>query len=49
MELLVDLNREQKITILVVTHEPQMVEYADRTVHFLDGRIASDIRGKEAA
>jgi ABC-type lipoprotein export system ATPase subunit len=49
MELLVDLNREQKITILVVTHEPQMVEYADRIVHFLDGRIASDIRGKEAA
>lgn len=49
MELLVDLNREQKITILMVTHEPEMVEYARRVVHFLDGRIASDSRAQEAA
>jgi len=49
MELLVDLNRAQGITILMVTHEPEMVAYADRVVHFLDGRIASDVRNKEAA
>ncbi len=49
MGLLVDLNRAQKITILMVTHEPEMVEYADRVVHFVDGRIESDTRGKEAA
>jgi putative ABC transport system ATP-binding protein len=49
MELLVDLNKAQKITILMVTHEPEMVEYADRIVHFLDGRIASDSRAQEAA
>ncbi|HUU24048.1 MAG TPA: ABC transporter ATP-binding protein [Methyloceanibacter sp.] len=49
MGLLVDLNRSQKITILMVTHEPEMVEYADRVVHFVDGRIESDTRGKEAA
>lgn len=49
MELLVALNREQKITILVVTHEPQMVEYANRIIHFLDGRIASDTSSKKAA
>jgi len=49
MGLLVDLNRAQKITILMVTHEPEMVEYADRIVHFVDGRIESDTRGKEAA
>ncbi|ODS02692.1 macrolide ABC transporter ATP-binding protein [Methyloceanibacter marginalis] len=49
MELLVGLNREQGITILMVTHEPEMVEYAGRVVHFLDGRIASDSRAQEAA
>ena len=49
MDLLVGLNREQKITILMVTHEPDMAEYAGRLVHFLDGRIESDTRNKEAA
>ena len=49
MELLVGLNRDQKITVLMVTHEPEMVAYAGRVVHFLDGRIARDSRSKEAA
>jgi len=42
MELLVALNRERNLTIVMVTHEPDMAEYAGRTVHFLDGLIASD-------
>ena len=49
MQLLVGLNCEQGITILMVTHEPEMVEYAGRVVHFLDGRIASDSHTQEAA
>lgn len=49
MELLVDLNRSQNITVLMVTHEPEMVAYASRVVHFLDGRIASDSRVQVAA
>jgi putative ABC transport system ATP-binding protein len=49
MNLLVGLNREQKITILMVTHESDMAAYADRIVHFVDGRIASDVPNKEAA
>ncbi len=49
MELLVDLNRSQNITILMVSHEPEMVAYADRVVHFVDGKIESDIRNQEAA
>jgi ABC-type lipoprotein export system ATPase subunit len=49
MGFLIDLNRTQEINILMVTHEPEMVEYADRIVHFLDGRIASDSHGQEAA
>ena len=42
MELLRGLNREQGITILMVTHEPEMAEYAQRIVHFVDGRVDSD-------
>jgi ABC-type lipoprotein export system ATPase subunit len=49
MNLMVGLNREQKITILMVTHESDMAAYADRIIHFLDGRIASDVPNKEAA
>jgi ABC-type lipoprotein export system ATPase subunit len=49
MDLLVGLNREQNITIVMVTHEPDMAAYADRVIHFLDGRIARDVPSKEAA
>lgn len=39
MELLSAFNHEQGITIVMVTHEAQMAAYAQRIVHFLDGRI----------
>jgi putative ABC transport system ATP-binding protein len=39
MELLSAFNREQGITIVMVTHEAEMAAYAQRIVHFLDGRI----------
>ena len=42
MELLSVLNRERGITVLMVTHEPDMAEYARRTVRFVDGLIAED-------
>jgi len=42
MELLAALNRDQGITILMVTHEPDMAAYARRVVQFHDGRIRSD-------
>src|SRR4030095_10297989 len=42
MDLLVALNVELGITILMVTHEPDMAAYARRLVHFVDGRIESD-------
>ena len=42
MELLADLNKSDKITIVLVTHEPDMVAYARRCVHCIDGMIASD-------
>ncbi|AFL72811.1 ABC transporter ATP-binding protein [Thiocystis violascens] len=40
MELLTGLNRDQGITVLMVTHEAEMAAYAHRVIHFLDGRIA---------
>jgi putative ABC transport system ATP-binding protein len=42
MELLVALNRERGITVLMVTHEPDMAAFARRTVRFVDGLIESD-------
>ncbi|MBL8342977.1 MAG: ABC transporter ATP-binding protein [Rubrivivax sp.] len=44
MELLWALNRERGITVLMVTHEPDMAAYARRVVRFVDGRVASDTR-----
>ncbi len=42
MELLVALNAEKGITVLVVTHEPDMARYARRVVRFVDGLVDSD-------
>lgn len=39
MEILSSLNKDTGITILMVTHEPDMAEYATREIHFLDGQI----------
>ncbi len=47
MELLTALNRDQGITILMVTHEPEMAQYAHRIVRFVDGRVDSDARNGE--
>jgi putative ABC transport system ATP-binding protein len=44
MNILVRLNREQSITVLMVTHEPDMAAYAHREVRFRDGRIVADQR-----
>lgn len=42
MELIAALNREQGITVLMVTHEPDMAVYASRTLRFVDGLLDSD-------
>jgi putative ABC transport system ATP-binding protein len=42
MELLCTLNQEHGITIVMVTHEPDMARYAQRTIRFLDGRIEAE-------
>ncbi|MDU4960139.1 MAG: ABC transporter ATP-binding protein [Sporomusaceae bacterium] len=44
MELFVRLNKDMHITIILVTHEPDVAAYADRLIHFKDGRIIKDER-----
>jgi putative ABC transport system ATP-binding protein len=48
MDLLAALNREQGITVVMVTHEPDMAAYAHRIVRLVDGLIASDERAPAA-
>ena len=47
MDLLARLNSEQGITVLMVTHEPDMAAYAHRIVSFVDGLVASDERNPQ--
>lgn len=45
MELLRELNREDGITVALVTHEPDMATYASRRIIFKDGHLVDDGRG----
>ncbi len=50
MELLTDLNKTEGITVVLVTHEPEMARYARRCIRCVDGEIESDTRqGEEDA
>lgn len=49
MELLTGFNREQDISIIMVTHEAEMAAYASRKVHFLDGLIVESEERKGEA
>ena len=44
MDIFQRLNRERGITLILVTHEPDIAAYADRVVVFKDGRIQKDYR-----
>ncbi|MBW8456819.1 MAG: ABC transporter ATP-binding protein [Thiobacillus sp.] len=49
MALISALNQAQGITVLMVTHEPDMAAHAKRVVRFVDGRVDSDRRNGEPA
>lgn len=49
IEMLLKLNREEGLTIVMVTHEEDMAAYADRLIWMVDGRIERDDRKTRAA
>lgn len=49
MEMITRFNRDKGITVVMVTHEPDMAEYARRVIHFRDGLVASDTTQAGAA
>jgi putative ABC transport system ATP-binding protein len=44
MRILQRLNREEGVTLVLVTHEPDVAAYASRLVTFRDGRVITDER-----
>ncbi|MBS9718855.1 ABC transporter ATP-binding protein [Pseudohalocynthiibacter aestuariivivens] len=49
MEVLQHLNRTEGLTIIMVTHEEAMAQYADRLIWMVDGRIERDTPTQRAA
>ncbi|WP_181703251.1 ABC transporter ATP-binding protein [Chthonobacter albigriseus] len=49
MALLTELNTERGITVVMVTHEPDIAAFAHRTIRFKDGRVDSDTATARAA
>jgi len=48
MELLAELNEQAGLTVLLVTHEPDMAAYARKIVHFKDGLVDRVEKGEGA-
>jgi len=44
MQIITRLNRENGITVLMVTHDPSWAAYAPREIVFRDGRVSKDER-----
>ena len=45
MKILTAIAREQGRAVLIVTHDPRLLPFADRVVHIEDGRIVREERG----
>jgi putative ABC transport system ATP-binding protein len=43
MEIFQTLNTEQGLTVVIVTHEPDIAQYAKRAMEFRDGRCRKDL------
>ncbi|WP_183730986.1 MULTISPECIES: ABC transporter ATP-binding protein [unclassified Rhizobium] len=49
MDLMTRLNREQGITIVMVTHEPDIAAYAGRLLRFVDGKLETEAEHQRRA
>ncbi|MGR9172661.1 ABC transporter ATP-binding protein [Rhizobium sp. KDH_Rht_773_N] len=49
MDLMTRLNREQGITIVMVTHEPDIAAYAGRLLRFVDGKLETEVEHQRRA
>ena len=47
--MLHEMAKQDGTTVIVVTHDNRILDFADRIVHMVDGRIKSDINVKETA
>jgi putative ABC transport system ATP-binding protein len=46
MKLLADIARERGHAVLIVTHDPRLLPFADRVIHIEDGRITGEESGR---
>ena len=46
MAIFQHLNRQEGITMIVVTHDPDVATYSNRRIHFKDGRLQRDERAE---
>lgn len=42
MDLLLGLNKERGVTLIIVTHDPEIAAHCQRTVNILDGRVENE-------
>jgi putative ABC transport system ATP-binding protein len=47
MDILQSLNQENGLTVALVTHEPDIAQYAKRVLEFRDGKIKKDVQVKD--
>ena len=48
LDLLLQLNREQATTLVLVTHDSNLAQYADRIITLRDGQIVTDVLNERA-
>jgi putative ABC transport system ATP-binding protein len=51
MQIFQELNEKENLTIILVTHEPDIADYSRRIIHFRDGRVTRDlpVEGRHSA
>jgi len=49
MEILIELHKKEKKTIIVVTHDPHIADYTEETINIMDGEIIHNHLEKEKA